>query len=137
MSADIELWLEEHFLTQIFPILTRRRWTRRSFPFIPNLGLSVLFDLLRKSDGETVRELVMISSSLPRFFRIPGHPARYMALESAVRRFSHKLFPGYEVRESGIFRIVRDSDIEIEEEAEDLVRYFRSAIEAAAARAGH
>ncbi|MBP6029801.1 MAG: RNA degradosome polyphosphate kinase [Sphingobium sp.] len=129
LSADIELWLEEHFLTQIFPILTPQALDpAHPFPFIPNLGLSVLFDLLRKSDGETVRELVMIPSSLPRFFRIPGHPARYMALESAVRRFSHKLFPGYEVRESGIFRIVRDSDIEIEEEAEDLVRYFRSAI---------
>ena len=51
-----------------------------------------------------------------------------MALESAVRRFSHKLFLGYEVRESGIFRIIRDSDIEVEEEAEDLVRYFKSAI---------
>src|SRR5690606_21033065 len=87
-----------------------------------------LFNLIRQSDGENVRELVMIPSSLPRFFRIPGTPARYMALESAIRRYSHRLFPGYDVRESGIFRVIRDSDIEIEEEAEDLVRYFRSAI---------
>jgi polyphosphate kinase len=129
LSADVEAWLEEHFLTQIFPILTPQALDpAHPFPFIPNLGLSLLFDLIRKSDGENVRELVMIPSSLSRFFRIPGHPARYMALESAVRRFGHKLFPGYEVRESGIFRIIRDSDIEIEEEAEDLVRYFKSAI---------
>jgi polyphosphate kinase len=125
LSADVEAWLEEHFLTQIFPILTPQALDpAHPFPFIPNLGLSLLFDLIRKSDGENVRELVMIPSSLSRFFRIPGHPARYMALESAVRRFGHKLFPGYEVRESGIFRIVRDSDIEIEEESEDLIREF-------------
>ncbi len=129
LSPEIEAWLEENFLAQIFPILTPQALDpAHPFPFIPNLGLSLLFDLRRQSDGENVRELVMIPSSLPRFFRIPGHPARYMALESAIRRFSHRLFPGYEVRESGVFRVIRDSDIEIEEEAEDLVRYFRSAI---------
>ncbi|MCB2013744.1 MAG: RNA degradosome polyphosphate kinase [Sphingobium sp.] len=129
LKPDIESWLEEHFLTQIFPILTPQALDpAHPFPFIPNLGLSLLFDLIRKSDKENVRELVMIPSSLPRFIRIPGHPARYMALESVIRRFSHRLFPGYEVCESGIFRVIRDSDIEVEEEAEDLVRYFRSAI---------
>ena len=129
LKPDIESWLEEHFLTQIFPILTPQALDpAHPFPFIPNLGLSLLFDLVRKSDKENVRELVMIPASLPRFIRIPGHPARYMALESVIRRFSHRLFPGYDVRESGIFRVIRDSDIEIEEEAEDLVRYFRSAI---------
>lgn len=129
LGPDIEIWLEEHFLTQIFPILTPQALDpAHPFPFIPNLGLSLLFDLVRQSDGENVRELVMIPSSLPRFFRIPGSPARYMTLESVIRRFSYRLFPGYDVRESGLFRIIRDSDIEIEEEAEDLVRYFRSAI---------
>ena len=129
LDAAIEAWLEEHFQSQIFPILTPQALDpAHPFPFIPNLGLSVLFDLIRLSDGENVRELVMIPSSLPRFVRMPGAPARYMALESVIRRFSHRLFPGYEVRESGLFRVIRDSDIEIEEEAEDLVRTFRSAI---------
>ncbi len=129
LDAEIDGWLEEHFQTQIFPILTPQAMDpAHPFPFIPNLGLSVLFDLIRKSDGENVRELVMIPSSLPRFVRVPGKPVRYMALESVIRRFSHRLFPGFEVRESGLFRVIRDSDIEIEEEAEDLVRYFRSAI---------
>lgn len=129
LDPKVEDWLEQNFLTQILPILTPQALDpAHPFPFIPNLGLSLLFDLIRESDGENVRELVMIPSSLPRFFRIPGTPARYMALESAIRRFSHRLFPGYKVRESGIFRVIRDSDIEIEEEAEDLVRYFRSAI---------
>lgn len=129
LEPQVENWLEEHFLAQIFPILTPQALDpAHPFPFIPNLGLSVLFSLIRKSDGENVRELVMIPSSLPRFFRIPGVPARYMTLENAIRRFSHRLFPGYAVQESGLFRVIRDSDIEIEEEAEDLVRYFRSAI---------
>jgi len=129
LSQDIEAWVEEHFLTQIFPILTPQALDpAHPFPFIPNLGLSMLFDLVRKSDGENIRELVMIPSTLSRFIRIPGSPARYMALEAVIRRFSHRLFPGYDVRESGVFRVIRDSDIEVEEEAEDLVRYFRSAI---------
>ena len=129
LEPEVEAWLEGHFLAQIFPILTPQALDpAHPFPFIPNLGLSVLFSLTRKSDGENVRELVMIPSSLPRFFRIPGEPARFMTLENAIRRFSHRLFPGYDVRESGLFRVIRDSDIEIEEEAEDLVRYFRSAI---------
>ncbi len=129
VDSQVESWLEQHFLTQILPIITPQALDpAHPFPFIPNLGLSLLFDLIRESDGENIRELVMIPSSLPRFFRIPGTSARYMALESAIRRFSHRLFPGYQVRESGIFRVIRDSDIEIEEEAEDLVRYFRSAI---------
>lgn len=129
MASDAEVWLQNHFMTQIFPILTPQALDpAHPFPFIPNLGLSVVFDLERLSDGASVRELVMIPSSLPRFVRIPGNPARYVAMEAMLRRFSGLLFPGYKVRDSGVFRIIRDSDIEIEEEAEDLVRYYRSAI---------
>ena len=132
-SADMDnvcaAWLREHFLTQIFPILTPQALDpAHPFPFIPNQGLSIVFDLERLSDKQPIRELVMIPSSLARFVRVPGEPARYMALEAVIRRFSEDLFPGYRVRNSGVFRIIRDSDIEIEEEAEDLVRYFRSAI---------
>src|SRR3546814_18843146 len=70
----------------------------------------------------------MIPPTLSRWVRIPGKPARYMAMEAILRRFSGLLFPGYQIVDSGVFRILRDSDIEIEEEAEDLVRYYRSAI---------
>ena len=129
MGAKADAWLENQFLTQIFPILTPQALDpAHPFPFIPNQGLSVVFDLVRLSDKEPVRELVMIPSTVSRWVRIPGEPARYMAMEAILRRFSHLLFPGYEVKDSGVFRIIRDSDIEIEEEAEDLVRYFRSAI---------
>src|SRR5690606_17255386 len=101
---------------------------RSPFPFIPNKGLSLIFDLVRKSDGQVIRELVMIPSGLPRFIRLPGETAIYISVESVIRRYSDLIFPGYDVMCGGLFRIIRDSDIEIEEEAEDLVRFFRSAI---------
>ncbi len=129
LDEQADAWLREHFLTQVFPILTPQALDpAHPFPFIPNQGLSIVFDLQRLADKEPIRELVMIPSTLARFVRIPGEPMRFMALEAVIRRFSGELFPGYKVRESGVFRIIRDSDIELEEEAEDLVRYFRSAI---------
>jgi polyphosphate kinase len=129
LDPECQGWLREHFLTQVFPILTPQALDpAHPFPFIPNQGLSIVFDLERLSDKTPIRELVMIPSALARFVRLPGEPVRLMALEAVIRRFSADLFPGYRVRESGVFRIIRDSDIEIEEEAEDLVRYFRSAI---------
>lgn len=122
-------WLAEYFDQQIFPVLTPQALDpAHPFPFIPNKGLSVVFDLERKADREPIRELVMIPATLPRFIRLPGKVGRYVALETLVRCFAGRLFPGYKVHGSGAFRIIRDSDIEIEEEAEDLVRYFRSAI---------
>jgi polyphosphate kinase len=121
--------MERHFRDQMFPVLTPQALDpAHPFPFIPNQGLSLLLDLKRLSDGEPIRELVMIPATLPRFLRVPGKQACYVTMESMLRRFTGLLFPGYEVLGSGAFRVIRDSDIEIEEEAEDLVRYFRSAI---------
>ncbi len=129
IQGDVAAALERHFRDQIFPVLTPQALDpAHPFPFIPNQGLSLLLDLKRLSDGEPIRELVMIPASLPRFVRIPGRKARYVTMETLLRRFTGLLFPGYEVLGAGAFRIIRDSDIEIEEEAEDLVRYFRSAI---------
>ncbi|QJB70554.1 RNA degradosome polyphosphate kinase [Parasphingorhabdus halotolerans] len=122
-------WLRRHFIDQIFPVLTPQALDpAHPFPFIPNKGLSLVFDLVRKSDKRGIRELVMIPSGLPRFIRMPGDIATYVSVESVIRYHSDLLFPGYEVSSGGLFRIIRDSDIEVEEEAEDLVRYFRSAI---------
>ena len=129
IQGDAVAVLEQHFREQIFPVLTPQALDpAHPFPFIPNQGLSLLLDLRRISDGEPIRELVMIPAALPRFIRIPGTKARYVTMETLLRRFTGLLFPGYEVLGAGAFRIIRDSDIEIEEEAEDLVRYFRSAI---------
>jgi len=122
-------WLEAHFRDQIFPILTPQALDpAHPFPFIPNQGSSVIFDLVRRSDHEPIRELVLLPTTIPRFVRLPGKSARYVSIETTLKRFSHLLFPGYDVYSSAAFRVLRDSDIEIEEEAEDLVMTFRSAI---------
>ncbi|HEV7659346.1 MAG TPA: RNA degradosome polyphosphate kinase [Allosphingosinicella sp.] len=122
-------WLERHFDDHISRVLTPQAIDpAHPFPFIPNKGFSLIFDLRRLSDGEPIRELLMVPAALPRFIRLPGEAARYVPIETVIRRQIAKLFPGYKLWGGGAFRIIRDSDIEIEEEAEDLVRFFRSAL---------
>ena len=129
IDAEASAWLETHVREQIFPILTPQALDpAHPFPFIPNKGLSMIFDLTRVSDKAPIRELVMIPATMPRFVRLPGEGARYVSIETILRRFSGLLFPGYVVNGAATFRVLRDSDIEIEEEAEDLVRYFANAI---------
>ena len=127
LDEDAEKWLDQHFREQIFPVLTPQAIDpAHPFPFIPNQGLSLIFEL--KKGRNAVRELIMTPAALPRFVRIPGESGRYIAIETLIRRKTDYLFPKYEVLRGGAFRIIRDSDIEVEEEAEDLVRYFRTAI---------
>ncbi|MGI4731705.1 MAG: RNA degradosome polyphosphate kinase [Janthinobacterium lividum] len=129
--ADIgdEPWLERYVREQLFPILTPQALDpAHPFPFIPNAGSAMLFDLVRRTDGAVVRELVMLPGTTRRFVRLPGEPTRYAAVETLLKRYAPLMFPGYDVGASAMFRVLRDSDIEIEEEAEDLVRYFANAI---------
>ena len=129
IRGDTEVWLERHFRDQVFPVLTPQALDpAHPFPFIPNLGSAMLFDLIRRSDDVEVREVVLLPPAMPRFVRLPGKAARYVAIETILRHFSDLFFPGYTVRASAAFRVIRDSDIELEEEAEDLVLYFRTAI---------
>jgi polyphosphate kinase len=129
IDAEADVWLEGHFRNQIFPLLTPQALDpAHPFPFIPNKGFSLIFDLKRLSDGEGIIELLMVPVTVPRFVRLPGPVARYVAIETLIRRYVGIIFPGYTVKGAGAFRVIRDSDIEIEEEAEDLVLYFRSAI---------
>ena len=129
IEGETEEWLANHFREQIFPILTPQALDpAHPFPFIPNQGSSVIFDLVRRSDHEPIRELVLLPTTMKRFVRLPGTPARYVTVETMLKHFSPVLFPGYDVLGSAAFRVLRDSDIEIEEEAEDLVMTFRSAI---------
>ena len=122
-------WLEQQFGSQLSPILTPQALDpAHPFPFIPNQGAGVIFELVRRSDGEPIRELVLLPAATPRFLRLPGEPARYVTIETLLKRFAPVMFPGYDIKASAAFRAIRDSDIEIEEEAEDLVLYFRSAI---------
>jgi polyphosphate kinase len=127
LDQRAEAWLDSYFREEIFPVLTPQAIDpAHPFPFIHNKGLSLLFELRRGK--HSVRELIMAPSTLKRFIRIPGKGTRYIALETLIRRKIAYLFPRYDVVRGGAFRVLRDSDIEVEEEAEDLVRYFRSAI---------
>jgi polyphosphate kinase len=128
LTAAEREWLDRQFRDQIFPVLTPLAIDpAHPFPFIPNLGFTLALKLTRK-DGKQVRALLPVPAQLQRFWRLPGTEkrARVLPLEDVIALYLDKLFPGHQVTGSGMFRILRDSEVELEEEAEDLARQFET-----------
>ena len=129
LTKKEQTWLSRYFVEEIFPVLTPIAIDpAHPFPFIPNLGFSMVIRLDRGEDEKHITGLIPVPHQLVRFVRLPGEKHRFIRLEQVVELHLDRMFPGFEVEELGYFRVVRDSDIEIEEEAEDLVRVFETAL---------
>lgn len=129
ISNEDKKWLNNYFMDQIFPVLTPMAIDpAHPFPFILNRGFSAVLQLLRKIDKREMKALLPLPSQLSRFIKLPGKLTRFITLENLVSLYFDKLFSGFEVVNTGYFRIIRDSEIEVSEKAEDLVRLFETAL---------
>jgi polyphosphate kinase len=129
LSDSERVWLETYFIDQVFPIVTPLAVDpAHPFPFIPNGGFSAIFKLQRQDDKRPLMALLPLPPQVDRFVRLPGASIRFLPLEELVAIFLPRLFPGYGVEERGFFRLIRDSDVEINEESEDLVLLYESAL---------
>ena len=133
LSEADRLWLGHWFMDRVFPALTPLAVDpAHPFPFIPNMGLVLVLKLYREQDAHAMQALIPLPAMIERFIRLPAEPdrkqVRFVLLEDLVAMSLDRLFPGYQVKGRGMFRLIRDTGVEFEEEAEDLVRSYETAL---------
>ncbi|MEL7176457.1 MAG: RNA degradosome polyphosphate kinase [Pseudomonadota bacterium] len=127
-DAD-KAFLTDHFLNNVFPVLSPLAIDpAHPFPFLPNEGYSLALQLERKTNKTPLQALLPIPHQIDRFVKLPGDEARFLLLEDLLLLHFDSLFPGYKLKGHCTFRVLRDSDLEVEDEAEDLVREFETAL---------
>jgi polyphosphate kinase len=129
LTGDDRAWLRQLFVDRLLPVLTPIAIDpAHPFPFIPNRALAMVVEL-RRDDGSQINALVLVPERVERFIRLPGDEARFTLVEEVLLAIGlAELFPGMKLLGHGLFRALRDSDIEIEEKAQDLVVMFESAL---------
>ncbi len=132
LSDADRAWLQDLFMERVFPVLTPLAVDpAHPFPFIANLALCMALKLVREEDGGTMRALLPLPPQVERFVRLPGgngRGIRFVLLEDLIALCLGRLFPGFIAAERGLFRLIRDTDVEFEEEADDLVRSYETAL---------
>ena len=128
-ATEDHAYLQQLFLSDVFPVVSPLAIDpAHPFPFIPNAGFALALQLERKSDKRSLRALVPVPQQVNRFVQLPGDGYRYLPLEELILMQLEQLFPGYELKGHCAFSVLRDSDLEVEDEAEDLVREFEVAL---------
>ncbi|CAI3947180.1 Polyphosphate kinase (Ppk) (PDB:1XDO) [Commensalibacter communis] len=135
LTHDDLVWLKNYFLERIFPVLTPIALDpAHPVPFIPNLNMAIALRLVsQRNDRNRKYVLILLPSQLSRFLALPITPKnskiqRFVLLEDIIALFISTIFPGYKISNYGLLRVIRDTDVEFEEEAEDLVRSYETAL---------